>query len=87
MPVAVLEDDHVPPAVVQDSVVVCPLQIVEVPVIGATDGVVITVIVSFAVLLQPLVSIPVTVYVVVTVGDAVTDPPVVADNPVAGVQL
>ena len=87
MPDAVLEDDHVPPAVVQDSVVVCPLQIVEVPVIGATDGVVITVIVSIAVLLQPLVSIPVTVYVVVTVGDAVTDPPVVADNPVAGVQL
>ncbi len=36
---------------------------------------------------QPLASVPVTVYVTVVVGDAVTLVPVVALNPVAGAQV
>ena len=45
-----------------------------------------TVIVELAVFTHPLASVPVTVYVVVVVGLAVTVPPVVADNPVDGLQ-
>ena len=45
-----------------------------------------TVTVTVAVLLQPIEFVPVTVYVVVTAGVAVTFTPVVADNPVDGSQ-
>jgi hypothetical protein len=45
-----------------------------------------TVTVTCAVPVQPLV-VPVTVYVVVAVGFAVTVDPVVGDKPVAGLQL
>ena len=45
------------------------------------------VIVTFAVLLQPLPSVPVTVYVLVAVGLAVTLAHVVQDKPVAGVHV
>lgn len=46
-----------------------------------------TVTVTEAVLVHPLPSVPVTVYVVVIAGLAVTLAPVVADNPVAGLQV
>jgi hypothetical protein len=49
------------------------------------DGIGLTVTVTVAVLLQPN-EVPVKVYVVVTVGDAMTLDPVVAERPVAGVQ-
>ena len=45
------------------------------------------VMVTLAVLLQPLTSVPVTVYVLVEPGVAVTLAPVVAESPEAGVQL
>ena len=51
-----------------------------------TTGVVFTVTVTLALLLQPLV-VPVTVYVVVVDGFAVTLAPVVAESPVEGDQL
>ncbi len=86
-PVAEFEEDHVPPPVAHERVVVSPLQTVAPPVIAATVGMVATVIETLEVLLQPLVSIPVTVYVVVTEGLAVTDAPVPADKEVAGSQL
>jgi hypothetical protein len=47
---------------------------------------VVTVTVPCPVEVQPLTSLPVTVYVMVDVGFAVTDEPVVAFNAVAGVQ-
>ncbi len=43
--------------------------------------------VALLVLVQPLASVPVTVYVVVAPGLAVTDAPVVADNPVEGAHV
>jgi hypothetical protein len=46
-----------------------------------------TVIVTAAVLTQPLPPVPVTVYVLVVVGFAVTLAQVVHDKPVAGLQL
>jgi hypothetical protein len=46
-----------------------------------------TVTVTDAVLIHPLASVPVTVYVRVVVGLAVTDAPDVGDNPVVGVQV
>jgi hypothetical protein len=46
-----------------------------------------TVTVTVEELMQPLLSVPVTVYVVVTAGLAVTKAPVTALNPVAGLQL
>jgi len=49
-------------------------------------GVGVTVTVTLAVLKQPFASVPVTKYVCVEVGDAVTGVPVVADKPVAGDQ-
>ena len=57
----------------------------------ATEGQVIvgiglTVTVAVVVFTQPAALVPVIVYVVVAAGDAVTDVPVVADNPVAGDQ-
>src|SRR5690349_13769405 len=43
--------------------------------------------VTCVVAVQPLAFVPVTVYVVVDTGDAVTDEPVVLLNPVAGLQV
>ena len=43
--------------------------------------------VTCVVAVQPLAFVPVTVYVVVDAGDAVTDEPVVLLNPVAGLQV
>jgi hypothetical protein len=48
-------------------------------------GFTVTVVVS--VLEQPLLSVPVTVYVCVAAGSAITEVPIVADKPVAGLQL
>ena len=53
---------------------------------ASTVGNALTVTVTVVVPLQPTPEVPVIVYVVVMVGLAVTDPPVVADNPVAGLQ-
>jgi hypothetical protein len=50
-------------------------------------GIGLTETVTVAVLLQPAALVPVTVYVIVDVGLAVTLAPVVADNPVDGDQL
>ena len=49
-----------------------------------TTGKGFTVTVTVAVFTQPLLLVPVTVYVVVAAGLAVTDVPVDADRPVAG---
>ena len=51
-----------------------------------TTGTGLTVTVTCAVLVHPNDDVAVTVYVVVVVGDAVTDAPVVLLNPVAGLQ-
>jgi hypothetical protein len=68
------------------SVVENPWQISLSPLIEmAGNELTITVIVELAV--HPFPSVPVTVYVVVLEGDAVTLPPVVALKPVAGLQL
>jgi hypothetical protein len=61
LPVAVLDDDHVPPAVVQESVVVCPLQTVPLPDMDATDGVVFTVTVDETAVVAPHALVAVTV--------------------------
>lgn len=62
-----------------------PLQIA---VFGETVRVmVLTVTVPWAVAVHPFASVPVTVYVMVEVGLAVTEEPVVALNPVAGVHV
>ena len=73
-----------PPVAV--SVVDEPLQIamLEPPLIV---GNVFTVTVTLAVLLQPFELVPVTVYVLVVVGLAVTLAQVVQDKPVAGVHV
>jgi hypothetical protein len=73
-----------PPVAVKP--VEAPLQIatLEPPLI---TGIKFTVTVTAAVLLQPAALVPVTVYVIVDVGLAVTLAPVVADNPVDGDQL
>ena len=65
------------------SVADCPVQIVA----GATEitGSALTVTVTCVEAVHPLTSVPVTVYVVVVVGFAVTDEPVVALSAVAGV--
>ena len=63
-----------------------PAQIpVDGPMLTVGEGLMETV--STAVLLQPPASDPVTVYVVVLAGVAVTDAPVAADKPVEGLQL
>ena len=54
--------------------------------VGAA-GELITVMAEVAVPVQPLISDPVTVYVVVVVGDASNVYPVVASSPVEGVQV
>lgn len=61
-----------------------PLQIVADDGVTLTVGVGLTVTVLVAVFVQPFAPVPVIVYVVVTVGDAVTEAPVVALRPVAG---
>lgn len=67
------------------NVVGCPLQIA---VLGETViATVLTVTVICAVAVHPLLPVPVTVYVVVDVGEAVTDDPVVLLNPVAGLHV
>lgn len=62
-----------------------PVQYTWLP-IGLTAGAPPTVTVTLAVLVQPAV-VPVTVYVVVVAGEAVTLGPVVGDSPVVGLQL
>lgn len=65
------------------SVVELPAQIVTEVGETVTLGEAFTVIVDVAVFVQPL-AVPVTVYVVVVVGEAVTVAPVVVFNPVPG---
>ena len=66
------------------SVVDCPAQIVAGGETVTTGrGLIVTV--TCAVAVHPLLFVPVTIYVVVEVGDAVTGEPVVALSPVAGV--
>ena len=72
--------------VVALSVSVPPAHTGEV-LLAVISGAVVTVTVTVAVLVHPLASAPVTVYVVVTAGEAVTTAPVVADRPLAGLQL
>lgn len=57
------------------------------PELGVTVGIALTVTVTVAVLTQPFDPVPVTVYVVVAAGVAVTLVPVVALNAVAGDQI
>jgi hypothetical protein len=68
------------------SVVALPLQIAT----GApalTTGIGFTETVMVVLLVQPAAFVPVTVYIVVADGCAVTDAPVVAESPVDGAQL
>jgi len=51
------------------------------------EGTTVAVIVVLAVFVQPLTSVPVTVYVLFVLGVDMTVPPLVADRSVAGVQL
>lgn len=64
-----------------------PVQIAGPDGLTATVGFGFTVTVTVAVLLQPAAFVPVTVYVVVLVGLAVTEAPLVDDRPVDGLQL
>ena len=81
---AVAEEVHTPPEVVLVNVVVEPTQVLAVPPIEARTGNALTVTVTWSVFTQPFESVPVTVYVVVVVGFAVTLPVFVALNPVEG---
>jgi hypothetical protein len=54
---------------------VLPTQIVPTAAVAVTDGNAFTLTVTVAVFTQPLALVPVTVYVVVVVGDTVTDEP------------
>jgi hypothetical protein len=79
-------DQRFPVAKLEVRVMLCPKQIVaglglEVMV---TVGKFVTVTVTLAVFIHPFKSVPVTVYVLVTVGWAVTVVPDVESNPVAG---
>ena len=69
------------------SVVCCPLQMVEALADAVTFGKLVTVTLAVAVAVQPFDDVPVTVYVVLTVGVAVTDAPVEALSVVAGVHV
>jgi hypothetical protein len=71
-----------PPTV---NVVVCPWQIVA--PIPVTTGVVFTVTITVVAPVHPVANDPVTVYVIVAVGFAVTEPPVVPLNPVPGLHV
>src|SRR4051812_24924792 len=75
---------HVPPVTASASVVVADWQTFKAPVIAGGVGSTVSVVV--AVLVNPLPSMTVTVYVIVpaTVGDAITVAPVVAESPVEG---
>jgi hypothetical protein len=64
-----------------------PLQMEGAEGVLVTVGRGFTVTVTVVVLVQPAALTPVTVYVVVAVGEAVTAAPVVALNPVAGDQV
>ena len=79
----------VPPEVTREVRLVDePLQIViEDPLNVGVDGFALTVIVEVAVLVHPLPSVPVTVYVLVVVGVAITLVPLVDDKSVDGLQL
>jgi hypothetical protein len=68
-------------------VVEVPEQIVLFAAVAVIVGIGLTVTTEVAVLLQPFASVPVTVYVDVDVGFAVTVAPVEADSPVDGDQL
>ena len=67
--------------------VLAPEQIVCAAGVAVATGVSFTVTVTVPVLTHPFASVPVTVYVVVVVGLAVTAAPVVADNPVEGLHV
>ena len=67
-------------APVADNVVLLPAQIGDVPAATATGGAAFTPIVAVSVAVQPLMSVPVTVYIVVARGVAVTGVPVDALN-------
>ena len=69
------------------NVAVCPVQIIVELDTELTTGNGFTVTVTCAVAVQPLLSVPVTVYVVVADGLAVTGEPVVALRFVEGVQI
>ena len=71
---------------VADSVVALPLHKVVAPLLAMMVGNELTVIVVFAVPVQPLRSVPVTVYVAVVVPEKVTGEPVVGLRPAAGDQ-
>lgn len=73
------------PDAVSDTLL--PLQIVGADGVTLTVGKGFTVTVTFFVLTHPFASVPVTVYVVVDVGFAVTVAPVVGDKPVAGLHV
>jgi hypothetical protein len=80
-----VEGDHMyedPPVAVSD--VDCPIQ--RKGAVGFIDmvGFGLTVTVTDALLVHPIPSVPVTVYIVVEVGFAVTFAPVVGDNPAEG---
>ena len=79
----------VPPEVTKDVRLVDePLQMVTDELLNVgVDGFAVTVIVEVAVLVHPLPSVPVTVYVLVAVGVAVTLAPIVDDRSVEGFQL
>jgi len=80
-----LHEYEFPPLAV--NVVDLPEQIVVEPAVRFIVGFVLTVIVVVVVLVHPLALVPVTVYVVVRVGDAVTEAPVVPESAVLGPQL
>jgi hypothetical protein len=81
---AVLEEVHTPPAVVLVKIVLEPIHAFVVPPIAARTGKSFTVTVTASMLTHPFASVPVTVYVVVTVGLATTLAVFVVANPVAG---
>ena len=82
-------DQRLPVAKLEVRVALCPKQIVALT--GAevivTAGLFVTVTVTVAVFTHPFKSVPVTVYVLVTVGSAVTLVPDVESKPVAGDQV
>jgi hypothetical protein len=68
-------------------VVLVPEQIFDEPAVSVTVGVGFIVMVILSLPLHPLASVPTIVYVVVVPGLALTTVPVVAFNPVAGLQV
>jgi hypothetical protein len=81
---AVADEVHTPPEVVLVNVVVEPTHALVVPPIEARTGKAFTVTVAWSVFTHPFESVPVTVYVVVVDGLAVTLAVFVALNPVDG---